>query len=60
MKAFIVSSLTIAIATTLGSDFGKAIATNATSTEFEKSELISGTYTQRRFRGGTGRREILS
>jgi hypothetical protein len=60
MKALLLSSLTAAIAVTLLPAPNRAIALPSSTPEFEQSELISHSYTYRRFRGGTGRREILS
>jgi hypothetical protein len=60
MKTLILSSLTAAIATTLIPTLASPIAAQSATPAFEQSELISQSYTYRRFRGGTGRREILS
>lgn len=56
MKAVVSGSLTVAIALTLMSVFGGAIASNVSTPQLEAAELASRHYIYR----GTGRRQILS
>ncbi|MDB9524714.1 hypothetical protein PN498_01825 [Oscillatoria sp. CS-180] len=60
MKTFIIGSLTVAIAVTLGAHAQQLSTIAVTALDAEQSEYASETYSHRRYTGGTGRREILS